>query len=350
MATSTSSLPKTIKSLLQPDIHSPKLILTETPLPTPTPNSTEHLIRMQSTSPCAGELGWAANISTYTAINPSFTKYASASERLQVPCYDLSGTVVLAPPDSPFPPGTEVYTRTSFDRAGNAREYTIALQSELAVKPKNMSWEEAASIPLSAFTAWQALYVHGGMRCVYALDAKDENANKSVLIDAASGGVGVQLVQFAKAGGIGKVIGVCSTSNVEMVRELGCDEVIDYKKESISSWAGRTGRKVDLVVDMLGGSSLEQAWKVVRTGGKVVSIKEDPQTQKPKEGVAENVEGKFFVMEPEGWQLEETAKLIEKGQVKAIIDSVWPLKDFEKAFEIVEGGHAKGKVIINVRD
>ncbi|KAA8568997.1 hypothetical protein EYC84_007966 [Monilinia fructicola] len=239
-------LPRTIKSLIQPDIHSSKLILTEIPTPTITPGSTEHLIRVQSTSPCAGELTWAANIAQYVSISPDFTKYNTASEKLQVPCYDLSGTVVLAPPGSPFPPGTEVYTRTSFARPGNAREYTIALQEELAQKPKNISWEEAASIPLSAFTAWQALY-------------------------------------------------------------LG-------------------------------------------EGGRVVSIKEDPNNQKPTEGVADDVEGKFFVMEPEGWQLEETAGLIEKGQVKAIVDSVWPLRDFEKAFEIVEGGHAKGKVIINVRE
>ncbi|CAD6443855.1 4412008f-6a71-439c-acb4-d38328f91f10 [Sclerotinia trifoliorum] len=157
----TPDLPKTIKSLIQPDIHSPKLILTEIPLPTPTPGTTEHLIRVQSTSPCSGELTWSASIAQYAAISPEYSKYASAPHRLQVPCYDLSGTVVLAPENSPFPPGTEIYTRTSFARPGNAREYTIALQEELARKPANLSWEEAASIPLSAFTAWQALFVHG---------------------------------------------------------------------------------------------------------------------------------------------------------------------------------------------
>ncbi|QSZ36938.1 hypothetical protein DSL72_009029 [Monilinia vaccinii-corymbosi] len=343
-------LPKTIKSLVQPDIHSPKLILTEIPIPTITPGSTEHLIRVQSTSPCAGELTWAANISQYVLMSADFTKYNTASEKLSVPCYDLSGTVIQAPAHSPFPPGTDVYTRTSFARPGNAREYTVALQEELARKPTNMSWEEAASIPLSAFTAWQALYVHGGMRCLFASDAKVENRHKAVLIDAASGGVGVLLVQFAKAGGVGLVIGVCSGANVEMVRGLGADEVVDYGEESIEEWSGRTGHKVDLVVDMLGGQSLEQSWKVVRRGGKVISIKEDPNNQKPTEGVADDIEGKFFVMEPEGWQLEETAGLIEKGQVKAIIDSVWPLSDFEKAFKIVEGGHAKGKVVINIRE
>ncbi|TGO46542.1 hypothetical protein BOTNAR_0580g00010 [Botryotinia narcissicola] len=288
-------LPQSIKALLQPDIHSPKLILATIPTPVATPGTTEHLIHVHSTSPCAGELTWTANISAYTSLLPNLSP-SSVTTKLQIPCYDLSGSVVTAPPDSPFPPGTEVYTRTSFSRPGNARAYTIALTSELARKPHNLSWEEAASIPLSAFTAWQALYVHGGMRCVYALDAKIENEGKTVLINAAAGGVGTLLVQFAKAGGIA------------------------------------------------------QAWKMVKRGGKVVSIKEDPNAVKPMEGVAEDVEGKFFVMEPEGWQLEETAKLIEKGQVKATIDSVWPLRDFEKAFAIVEGGHARGKVIINISE
>ncbi|KAK6594883.1 quinone oxidoreductase-like chloroplastic protein [Botrytis cinerea] len=342
-------LPQTIKALLQPDIHSPKLILATIPTPVATPGTTEHLIHVHSTSPCAGELTWTANISAYASLLPTLSP-SSVTAKLQIPCYDLSGTVVTAPPNSPFPPGTEIHTRTSFARSGNARAYTIALTSELARKPSNLSWEEAASVPLSAFTAWQALYVHGGMRCVYALDAKIENEGRTVLINAASGGVGTLLVQFAKAGGIGEVIGVCSAGNAEMVRGLGADEVLDYGREGVEAWGKRTRRKVDLVVDLLGGESLAQAWKVVKKGGRVVSIKEDPNARKPADGVADDVEGKFFVMEPEGWQLEETAKLIEKGQVKPTVDSVWPLRDFEKAFAIVEGGHARGKVIINVSE
>ncbi|KAJ8069374.1 hypothetical protein OCU04_003028 [Sclerotinia nivalis] len=206
----TPDLPKTIKSLIQPSIHSPNLILTEIPLPVPTPGTTEHLIRVQSTSPCSGELAWSASIAKYAATSPEYSKYVSAPNRLQVPCYDLSGTVILAPKDSPFPPGTEVYTRTSFARPGNAREYTIALQEELARKPGNLSWEQAASIPLSAFTAWQALFVHGGIRCVYADDAKKENGDKVLVVGAASGGVGVLGVQFARAAGVGLIVGVCS--------------------------------------------------------------------------------------------------------------------------------------------
>ena len=185
---------------------------------------------------------------------------------------------------------------------------------------------------------------------MYALDAKIENEGRTVLINAASGGVGTLLVQFAKAGGIGEVIGVCSAGNAEMVRGLGADEVLDYGREGVEAWGKRTRRKVDLVVDLLGGESLAQAWKVVKKGGRVVSIKEDPNARKPADGVADDVEGKFFVMEPEGWQLEETAKLIEKGQVKPTVDSVWPLRDFAKAFAIVEGGHSRGKVIINVSE
>ncbi|KAF7955647.1 hypothetical protein EAE96_004573 [Botrytis aclada] len=233
-------LPKTIKALLQPDIHSPKLILATIPTPVATPHTPEHLIRVHCTSPCAGELTWTAHISSYTSLLPSYSPVTITS-KLQIPCFDLSGTVVTAPPNSPFPPGTEIYTRTSFSRPGNARVYTIALTSELARKPTNLSWEEAASIPLSAFTAWQALYVHGGMRCVYALDAKIENGGKTVLINAAGGGVGTLLVQFAKAGGIGEVVGVCSKGKAEMVRGLGADVVVDYGGEESRFGGGFAG-------------------------------------------------------------------------------------------------------------
>ncbi|KAF7872061.1 uncharacterized protein EAF02_009166 [Botrytis sinoallii] len=171
-------LPQTIKALLQPDIHSPKLILATIPTPIATPETTEHLIHVHSTSPCAGELTWTANLSAYTSLLPTLS-LSSITSKLQIPCYDLSGTVVTAPPNSPFPPGTEIYTRTSFSRPGNARAYTIALTSELARKPHNLSWEEAASITTLA-------PLRHGRHCMYmgvcaaciALDAKIENEGR----------------------------------------------------------------------------------------------------------------------------------------------------------------------------
>jgi NADPH:quinone reductase-like Zn-dependent oxidoreductase len=262
---------------------------------------------------------------------------------------------VSAPSGSKFPAGTKVWARTTAERSGNAREYSVGLEAELAYMPEGLGWDEAASMPLSALTAWQALFEsdQGGLVAPGNGGADtDKNGEKSILIDAASGGVGVLLVQIAKAAGVGKVIGVCSTGNVELVKGLGADEVIDYRKIGIEEYfASESGReKVDLAIDMLGGKSLESCWRVVGKGGRVVSVREPPDARRPEKGVEEGVQGSFFVMEPLGWQLELFGKLVEVGKVKAVVDSVWKLEEYEKAFERVEGGHARGKVIIRVVD
>ncbi|PQE28371.1 zinc-binding oxidoreductase protein [Rutstroemia sp. NJR-2017a BBW] len=325
--TSSQEVPDTAPTLLQPSIHSPNLILTSFP----TPNlfnlpPSSHLIRVYTTSPCAGELTWAANF-------PSLVP----STKPQIPCYDLAGIVVSAPPGSKFPSGTKVWTRTSAERSGNAREYSVALEAELARIPEGLGWDEAASMPLSALTAWQALFDKGGLVVPGGEDVDlKKNGENSVLIDAASGGVGVLLVQIAKAAGVGRVIGVCSTRNVDLVKGLGADDVIDYKKIGIEEYFASEGgrKKVDLAIDLL--------------GGRVVSVREPPDGRKPEQGIEDGVQGSFFVMEPLGWQLELFGRLVVEGKIRAVVDSVWKLEEYEKAFERVESGHAKGKVIIRV--
>jgi NADPH:quinone reductase-like Zn-dependent oxidoreductase len=262
-----------------------------------------------------------------------------------VPCFDLAGVVVAAPPNSPFPTGTEVYTRTSARRTGNAREYTIALTSELAVKPKNLSWEEAASVPLSAFTAYQALFVHGD------IDLKNpaKNANKRLLITAASGGVGVWLVQLAKVAGVKDIIGISGPDNVEFVKELGATDVLNYREQDLGVWA-KENEKVDVVIDLLGGATLEKAWRAVKKGGLIVGITQPPIMCKPTDGVAEEISDKFFIMEPDGWQLDDVRSFLEAGTVKPVVDSVWSLEMFKDAFARVAGGHSRGKVMIKVQD
>jgi NADPH:quinone reductase-like Zn-dependent oxidoreductase len=208
-------------------------------------------------------------------------------------------------------------------------------------------------MPLSALTAWQALF-DGDKGGLVAPGGEDvdlkKNGEKSVLIDAASGGVGVLLVQIAKAAGIGRVIGVCSTGNVDLVKGLGADEVIDYRKTGIEEYFATDGgrKKVDLAIDLLGGKSLESCWRVVGKQGRVVSVREPPDGRKPERGIEEGVQGSFFVMEPLGWQLELFGRLVVEGKIRAVVDSVWKLEEYEKAFERVESGHAKGKVIIRV--
>ncbi|KAF2424405.1 NAD(P)-binding protein [Tothia fuscella] len=336
---STSSLPKTVRAVLQPDIQSTDLILTELPLQQAKPNSNEHLIKVYATAPCAGELLWAKNFPSM------FTE-----ERKAVPCYDLSGVVITAPAESPFQPGAEIYTRTHTG-TGHARDYTIAKTEELAIKPKGLSWTDSSSIPLSAFTAYQALFEHGGLKPAWKDPAgKSENSKKRVLITAPAGGVGVWVVQLAKAAGVKDIVGVSGPANIELVKSLGVTEIVNYKEQSLGQWAAAGGAKVDLVIDMLGNQTLSDAWTAVKDGAILLSIREPPEGKKPTEHAPKDVSASFFIMEPKGWQLKEVADLVERGEARPVVDSVWTLDQFKEAFAKAEGGHARGKVIITLQE
>jgi len=142
---------------------------------------------------------------------------------------------------------------------------------------------------------------------------------------------------------------VTGPSNVEFVKSLGALEVVNYREESLGKWAEGKA-KVDLVVDMIGDQTLADAWTVVRDGGILLSIKEPPEGRKPKENAPKDVTNYFFIMKPEGWQLTEVTKLLEGGELKAIVDSVWKLEEFKEAFKKLDSGHARGKIIIQIKE
>ncbi|EEH34318.1 alcohol dehydrogenase zinc-binding domain-containing protein [Paracoccidioides lutzii Pb01] len=336
---SQSSIPPTIRTLSQPDPLKPDITLTTSPPPCLTPNNTtEHLIRVHATSPCAGELTWPS-------YNPQlFSKNI-------VPCYDLSGTVVVAPPNSPFPPGTPIWGRTNVNHSGNAREYTVAHTQELARRPRNVDETEAASVPLSAETAVQALFEHGGFAGLGEGEAgRERNKGKRLLVTAASGGVGVWLLQLAREAGVGGIVTVCGTGNVGLVKELGATEVIDYRKTGVREWveSGEGGGKVDLVVDCKGGDSLAQCWSAVKDGGVLLSICEPPEGRRPGYCAVKDVRSEFFIMVPRGEDLADVGRLFEEGKVRAVVDSVWKLEEYRAAFEKLDEGHSRGKIILEL--
>lgn len=338
--TTPSTLPTTIRGVIQPDPQSTTLqIRNDLPMPEPNFSNGEHLIRVHATSPCSGELLWARD-------HPSLL----TSGKSLVPCYDLAGVVISAPSDSKFPPGTEIWTRTTAWRTGNAREYTIALADELSRKPPSLTWEQATSIPLSGFTAWQALFDKGCLALGWkSEDARKANAAKSVLVTAAAGGVGVITLQLARAAGVGRIIAQTSTKNVDFVKSLGATEVVDYRQQSLTAWADTCAEKVDVVLDMIGGDTLDGCWQCVKDDGVVLSIRDtDVEARRPQG--KERVKAEFFIMQSYGWQLDEVAALVGRGEVKPIVDSIWKLEEFEKAFEIVDGAHSRGKVILRVSD
>jgi NADPH:quinone reductase-like Zn-dependent oxidoreductase len=175
---SSTTIPTSMKTLLQPNAASKSIILTTVSVPVPTTNSAEHLVRVHAAALTNGELLWLKNF-------PAPPSLSQGKE--PVPCYDMSGVVVKAPSDSPFQLGSEVFARTNYYRTGSGREYTICETSELAIKPKRLSFVQAATVPMSVETAYQALFVHAQLLPIAETGAKE----KRVFVTAGSGAVGM---------------------------------------------------------------------------------------------------------------------------------------------------------------
>ncbi|KAE9373713.1 NAD(P)-binding protein [Stipitochalara longipes BDJ] len=320
-----------MKTLLQPDRASKSVILTIVPLPVPVPNSKEHLICVHAAALTNGELLWMKNFPP----PPSLSKGKES-----VPCYDMAGIAVTAPSDSPFHPGSEVFARTNYHHTGSGREYTICETSELAFKPKTLSFAQAATVPMSVETAYQALFVHGQFLPVPGTGAK----GKRIFVTAGSGAAGMWVIQLAKWAGA-EVVATASKGRLEFVKSLGASEALDYRNSDIKKWVEADGgRKADLVIDCIG--QLADAWWVVKDGGTLISIFQPTEGTRPAELQTKNVKDLFFIQELLGEQAGEVAKLIDGGEFVTVVDSVWPLEEFKQAVERIESGKARGKVVI----
>jgi NADPH:quinone reductase-like Zn-dependent oxidoreductase len=230
-----------------------------------------------------------------------------------IPSYELAGVVE---------DGELVYALTPFDRDGVAAEYAAVPDDLLAPTPRTLDAVQSAAVPLPALSAWQGLFDHGAL-------AEGER----VLITGAGGGVGHFATQLARWRGA-RVVGAASGARADAVRRLGADEVV-------GSTDGLA--PVDLVFDTVGGALLERSAAVVKKGGRLVSVAEEPPVSAP-------VEAHYFVVEPKREQLVEITALIEAGHVQPAIDSVFPLTDARAAFERSMAAGKAGKVVIRVAD
>src|SRR5215831_8136036 len=295
-----------------------QLVYEEAPQPQPGPG--EALVRIGASGVIANELKWDETYQTVTG----------APRPFPVPGPDLSGVVVAAGPGvTDLAVGDTVYAMLGYGRDGAEEEYTIALPSELAPRPRTLDDIQAAASPLSALTAWQALFVHGGLA-----------AGQTALIHGAAGGVGVFATQLARWKGA-RVIVTSSARDADFVRELGADEVLDYATTRFEEMV----HDVDLVFDTVGGETLARSWQVVKPGGALVSVV-SPLSGQP---LREDIRYIYFIVEPSGAQLREIGALIDAGQIHPVVDQVFPLAQARQAYEAAATGHPRGKIVITAR-
>ncbi|MFT6867585.1 MAG: NADPH:quinone reductase-like Zn-dependent oxidoreductase [Cyclobacteriaceae bacterium] len=261
--------------------------------------------------------------------------------------YDVSGVVIEKGSEvRNFEIGDLVYSRVPQEQMGTLAEFVAVTNAAVSKKPGNISFEEAASLPLAGLTALQSL------------ESAGITENDKVLIHAGSGGVGSFAIQYAKAKGA-YVYTTTSTSNVEWVKALGADRVIDYKTEDYKSIA----KDVDIVFDTLGQNYSLESFEVVKQGGIVVSVVGPLDEASAKMfGMADyklpeelakasrekDAEYKFIFMHPNGAHLDEIKSMIEDEKIKPIIDKVYPFSESIEAFLHLASGRAKGKIVVKI--
>jgi NADPH2:quinone reductase len=254
--------------------------------------------------------------------------------------YDVAGTVVAAGPGAQdFAIGDRVYyTPDVPGRGGSYAEYHVAREAIVASMPLNLSFEEAASIPLAGGTAWLGLIIRGRL-----------HVGETVLIHAGAGGVGSLAVQIARAAGA-RVFATCSAANRDLVLALGAHRTIDYHTEDVVSvvLAETAGRGVDLTFDTVGDKTLEQSVAATRPHGRIVSIVST--TGNINAAHMKNITVHFAFLERQRHTLDRLRPLIERGQVRAVIDSVMPLEEVAAAQQRLERGGVRGKVVLKVQD
>jgi NADPH:quinone reductase-like Zn-dependent oxidoreductase len=228
-----------------------------------------------------------------------------------------------------FKKGDPVYAFFALASEGGYAEYVVAKETETTLKPKAITYAQAAAVPAAGSTAWLAL-----------IDTAKLGAGQTVLIHGASGGVGHFAIQIAKARGA-KVIATASSANQEFLKQMGADVAIDYTKTKFEDVA----KDVDVVLDTVGRDTLKRSYPVVKKGGIIVSIVDEPVQA---ELDARGIRGVTLRAAPQPQVLEELAQLIDAKKINPVVSQTFPLSDFGKALDQIATRHTRGKVILQV--
>jgi NADPH:quinone reductase-like Zn-dependent oxidoreductase len=208
-------------------------------------------------------------------------------------------------------------------------EYCVTRPEWIANKPRGLSHEEAATVPISALTAWQGLFERGRLQ-----------AAEHVLIHGGTGAVGMFAVQLAHIHGA-QVTATVSASNTAVVQSLGADDALDYRGTAFEDRVG----KVDLVFDTVGGDTLRRSWRVLKPGGRLVTVAVESESESD-----ERVRQAFFIVEPNQTQLEEVGKLLEAGKLQSVLKTVVPVSAAAEAYRGTYARQGRGKTVISTRE
>ena len=285
----------------------------------PKPRNGEVLVEVLAAGVTTTELAWY----------PTTRQKNGEARAGAIPGHEFSGVVAeLGEGVRGFEVGQEIYGFNDWFEDGAMAEFCVTVPSSITAKPRSLTYVEAASVPIGALTAWQGYFERTKLK-----------AGDRVLVHGGAGAVGVFAVQIAKLHGA-HVIATASGKTLSLVKELGADEVIDYRGVRFED----SVRDIDIVFDTVGGETRERSWKVLKASGKMISIAADGEvTTNPK------VRDAYFIVRPDQQQLIEMANLLDAGKLKTFVKAVVPLQDAALAFAgKVPGAKGYGKTLIEV--
>lgn len=286
--------------------------------PQPRPGRGELLIRVCAAGVTPSELSWY----------PTTHRQSGEIRACAVPGHEFSGVVAATGEDvDPRETGAEVFGMNDWYAEGAMADFCIAPSFAVAPKPRRLSHVEAASVPIAALTAWQALFDHAALQ-----------AGERILVHGAAGGVGIFAVQLASLHGA-HTIATASADNAGFLLGLGAERVIDYRSSRFED----SVRDLDVVFDTVGGDTLERSWSVLKPGGRMVTIASSTEgSTDPRAASA------FFIVKPDRKQLVQIADLLDAGRLRTVVDAVVPLSRAADAFAGKAPGQHRGKVVVAV--